>query len=111
VGQPERLFTRERNIPNEDEFVARGLVPPPAAVVTPDVEAEFNALVLPLEQADGRTLNGPGRRACLRAYRENPVGFERLVAIALEKASRSKRGLLIYMCQGGEHRLDLGEVE
>ena len=73
----------------------------------PELVAEFNALVAPLETADGRVLNGPGRQTCLRAFRENPDGFRRLVAIALEKGRPgSKRGLLIHMCRLGDHRLD-----
>jgi hypothetical protein len=97
-------------LPPADEvwFAENGYtrVPRPTSL-DPETEAKFNALVLSLEKRDGRPLNGPGRRTCARAYRENPDGFERLCAIALQKASRSRRGLLIFMCESGEHRFRL----
>jgi len=74
-------------------------------VIDAQSAAEFNALVAPLEAKDGHVLNGPGRRRCLRAFRESPDGFRRLVDVATVKGTRSKRGLLIYMVESGEHHL------
>lgn len=77
----------------------------------PELVAEFNSLVAPLEVLDGRVLNGPGRQACLRAFRTSPDGFRRLVAIAAEKGRHSsKRGLLIHMVRLGDHRLDESHI-
>jgi hypothetical protein len=66
---------------------------------------EFRELITPLEQKSGKPLNGPGLRACQRAYKEQPDAFRRLAAEALERGQRNANGLLVHMVKERDHRL------
>jgi hypothetical protein len=74
--------------------------------VGPDVVAEFNAIVAPLEVMQGRRLDGYGRRVCMRAFMENPDGFRRLVAILGKREGvRRPLGVLIHAVDAGDHNI------
>jgi hypothetical protein len=64
---------------------------------------EFNAIVEPLEAEAGKRLNGPGRVACLAAFREDPDGFSRVAEDALGRARVNPLGLLVRMVSDGDH--------
>jgi hypothetical protein len=76
-----------------------------AAAAAGDAE-NFAATLAPLIEQAGRPLSGPGLALCVRAFAENPEGFQRVVEdLHRRRRVRSPLGLLIRMIRDGDHRL------
>jgi hypothetical protein len=98
-----RMPWREQ-LSDEQYFASRGVL----ERVDPELIAEFRAVIAPLEERQGRALDGWGWRTCLRAFTANPKRFRRAAA-ALETRENvySPLGVLIRATQNGEFSGDV----
>jgi hypothetical protein len=99
-------------VSDEEWFACNGwYANAPGAAVNGEQLQEFRDLIQPLEAKSGKPLNGPGLRACQRAFREEPTAFRRLAEEALDRGNRNANGLLVHMVKERDHRLPASSVE